>query len=160
MAALAWAQKTPPPSVSIDSDPDLKLPDGKTQREELLKLDYKRSLDDAAAMAKLAEQVGEDLGKNGAEPLKTVKKLDDIERFTKTIRSRLRLPGGKSQRDEPVRLDSQRGFDDAAAMALLAERVHEELERDGRYVVSLNTARKLDDIERLARTIRGRLKKY
>jgi hypothetical protein len=70
--------------------PDGRLPDSKTQ--ELLKLDHKKNLEDAAAMAKLADEVSEDLEKSEGfvMPLKTLKKLDEIERLTKAIRGRLK----------------------------------------------------------------------
>ena len=83
-ALLGMAQQ--PPAVT----PDGRLPDSKTQ--ELLKLDHKKNLEDAAAMAKLADEVSEDLEKSEGfvMPLKTLKKLDEIERLTKAIRGRLK----------------------------------------------------------------------
>src|SRR5258707_560768 len=36
--------------------PDVQLPNGKSQREEILKLDHKKNLEDTAMMAKLAEE--------------------------------------------------------------------------------------------------------
>jgi hypothetical protein len=71
-----------------------------------------------------------------------------------------RLPNGKSQREEILKLDHKKNLEDAAAMAKLAGEVSEDLEKDDRFVVSLKTLKKLDDIEKLAKNIRGRLKKY
>ena len=71
-----------------------------------------------------------------------------------------RLPNGKSQREEILKLDHKKNLADAAGMAKLAEEVSEDLEKDDRYVYSIKTVKKLDDIEKLAKTIRGRLKKY
>jgi hypothetical protein len=70
------------------------------------------------------------------------------------------LPNGKSRQEELLRADHKKNLEDAAAMAKLAEEVSEEFEKDDRYVVSLKTLKKLDEIERLAKTVRGRLKKY
>ena len=70
------------------------------------------------------------------------------------------LANGKSQREEILRLDHKKNLQDAAAMAKLAEQVSEEFEKDDRFVVSLKTLKNLDEIERLTKTIRGRLKKY
>jgi hypothetical protein len=70
------------------------------------------------------------------------------------------LPNGKSRQEEILRLDHKKNLDDAAAMAKLAEEVSEDLEKDDRYVFSLKTMKKLDEIERLTKAIRGRLKKY
>jgi len=57
-------------------------------------------------------------------------------------------------------MDHKKNLEDAAAMAKLAEEVSEDLEKDDRYVMSLKTLKKLDEIEKLTKTIRGRLKKY
>ncbi len=59
-----------------------------------------------------------------------------------------------------MKLDHKKNLEDAAAMAKLAEEVSEDLEKDDRYVMSLKTMKKLDEIEKLAKAIRGRLKKY
>lgn len=72
----------------------------------------------------------------------------------------VQLPNGKSQRDEIMKLDHKKNLEDSATMAKLAEEVSEDLERDDRFVVSLKTLKKLDEIEKLSKAIRGRLKKY
>jgi hypothetical protein len=38
--------------------------------------------------------------------------------------------------------------------------VSEDLEKNDRFVMSLKTLKQLDEIERLAKAVRGRLKKY
>jgi hypothetical protein len=70
------------------------------------------------------------------------------------------LPNGKSQSDEIMKLEHKKNLEDAASMAKLAEEVSEDLEKEDRYVMSLKTIKKLEDIEKLAKTIRGRIKKY
>lgn len=70
------------------------------------------------------------------------------------------LPGGKSQRDEILKAEHKKNLADAAAISKLADEVGEELENGDRYVVSVKTLKKLDEIERLTKAIRGRLKKY
>ena len=72
----------------------------------------------------------------------------------------VQLPNGKSQHEEILKMDHKKNLEDAAAMAKLAEEVSEDLEKDDRYVMSLKTLKKLDEIEKLTKTIRGRLKKY
>jgi len=57
-------------------------------------------------------------------------------------------------------MEHKKNLEDAAAMAKLAEEVSEDLEKNDRYVMSLKTLKQLDEIERLAKTVRGRLKKY
>ena len=76
-----------PPATASDT-----LPNGKSQPDEILKQDHKKNLADAAALAKLAEEVSEDLEKDDrfVYSLKTMKKLDEIERLTKALRARLK----------------------------------------------------------------------
>lgn len=70
------------------------------------------------------------------------------------------LPNGRSQSEEILKQDHKKNLADAATMAKLAEEVSEDLEKDDRFVYSLKTMKKLDDIEKLTKAIRGRLKKY
>jgi hypothetical protein len=70
------------------------------------------------------------------------------------------LPSGKTQSEELLKQDHKKNLADAAQMAKLAEEVNEDLEKDDRYVVSLKTLKKLDDIEKLSKAIRGRLKRF
>jgi nicotinic acid mononucleotide adenylyltransferase len=69
-------------------------------------------------------------------------------------------PNGKSQSEELLKQDHKKNLADAAQMAKLAEEVSEDLEKDDRYVYSLKTLKKLDDIEKLSKAIRGRLKRF
>ncbi len=72
----------------------------------------------------------------------------------------VQLPNGKSQHEEILKTEHKRNLADSAAMAKLAEEVNEDFEKDDRFVYSLKTMKKLDEIERLTKGIRGRLKKY
>ena len=74
-----------------DAD-DVRLPNGKSQKEEILKADYEQNLKDAAQLIDLAEQLKQDLEKNDRYVLSlaTLKKTDDIEKLVKKIRGRLR----------------------------------------------------------------------
>lgn len=93
LALCGWTQRQPPVAPPAPGTaPDTQFPNGKSQPEEILKLDHKKNLADAAAMAKLAEEVSEDLEKDDryVVSVKTLKKLDDIEKLTKSIRGRLK----------------------------------------------------------------------
>jgi hypothetical protein len=68
------------------------------------------------------------------------------------------MPNGRPE--ELLKQDHKKNLADAAQMAKLAEEVSEDLEKDDRYVVSLKTLKKLDDIEKLSKAIRGRLKRF
>jgi hypothetical protein len=72
----------------------------------------------------------------------------------------VQLPNGKSQHEEIMKMEHKKNLEDAAAMAKLAEEVSEDLEKNDRYVVSVKTLKQLDEIEKLAKAVRGRLKKY
>ena len=68
------------------------------------------------------------------------------------------LPNGKSQRDEILKADHQQNLKDAAELAELADQLKIDLEKNDRFVVSMATIKKTDDIEKLAKRIRGRLR--
>ncbi len=74
------------------SESDDRLPNGKSQKEEILKAEHEQNLKDASQLIDLAEQLKEDLEKNEhyVLSLATLKKTDDIEKLVKKIRSRLR----------------------------------------------------------------------
>ncbi|MEJ7609037.1 MAG: hypothetical protein WKF37_22880 [Bryobacteraceae bacterium] len=87
IAGLLQAAQIPPPE-----DPDLRLPNGKIQKDEILKADHERSLKDAAVLVKLTEELKIELERNDRHVLSvaSLKKLEDIEKLTKRIRSRLK----------------------------------------------------------------------
>ena len=83
----AMLAQAPPPA-----DPDFKLPNGKSQREEILRADHEKSLEDAAELMKLTEELKIELEKNDRHivAVSTLKKLETIEKLTRRIRSRLK----------------------------------------------------------------------
>jgi len=85
--SIVFAQRLPVPETS-----EGKLPNGKSQREEILKADHERSLKDAAELVKLSEELKIELEKNDRHLLSvgSLKKLDDIEKIAKRIKSRLK----------------------------------------------------------------------
>src|SRR6266852_3041480 len=72
----------------------------------------------------------------------------------------VRLPNGKSQREEMLKEDYKKNLEDAAELVKMAEDLRADLERDDRYVLSVKTLKRTDDIEKLVKNIRGRLKRY
>ena len=89
--ALAISAQPPPRPRPGDEPPeDARLPNGKLQRDEILKADFQKSLDDARELSKLAEELKTDLEKNDRYVLSiaTLKKTEDIEKLAKEIRSR------------------------------------------------------------------------
>jgi len=77
-----------------DRDPDdhVKLPNGKSQKEEILKADFKKTLQDAADLVKLTQELQDELAKDDRHVLSisTLKKTEDIEKLAKRIRTRLK----------------------------------------------------------------------
>jgi len=71
---------------------DVRLPSGKMQKDEILKADHEKTLEDAASLLKAAEDLKIDLEKTDLHVLSvgTLKQLDNIEKLTKRIRSRLK----------------------------------------------------------------------
>jgi hypothetical protein len=72
----------------------------------------------------------------------------------------VRLPNGKSQSEEILKADYKKNLEDAAALVKLAEELKAEIEKNDRHIVSVASLKKTDDIEKLAKNIRGRLKRY
>ncbi len=93
LALACTAQQGPPENpIPPETPPEVRLPNGKLQREEMLKADYKKNLEDARAMSKLADQLKTDLEKSDYNILSvdTLKKTEDIDRLAKRIRGRLK----------------------------------------------------------------------
>ena len=72
----------------------------------------------------------------------------------------VRLPNGKSQKDAIAKEDYRKSLEDSRDLVKLAESLQSELEKNDRFVVSLSEIRKTEDIEKLAKRIRGRLKRF
>jgi len=68
------------------------------------------------------------------------------------------LPNGKSQKEEILKAEHRQNLKDAAELAELAEQLKIELEKNDRYILSMATLKKTDDIEKLAKRIRTRLR--
>jgi hypothetical protein len=89
---FAQLRRDGPPPFSPDARGDIRLPNGKSQRDEILKAEHEANLKDAAKLADLAQELKEDLEKQDrfVLSLPTLKKTEDIEKLVKKIRSRLR----------------------------------------------------------------------
>jgi len=71
----------------------------------------------------------------------------------------VRLPNGKLQRDEILKSEHEKSLHDAEELTRLCDELQRDLEKAGTFVVSVQTIKKTEDIEKLARRIRGRLKR-
>ncbi|MES1261711.1 MAG: hypothetical protein ABUS49_08245 [Acidobacteriota bacterium] len=75
------------------------------------------------------------------------------------VRDETRLPNGKLQRDEILKADYEQNMKDARDLVDLAKSFELDLEKSDRFVLSVGLLKKLDDIEKLTRKIRGRMKR-
>ncbi|MBS1856226.1 MAG: hypothetical protein JST11_12735 [Acidobacteria bacterium] len=69
-----------------------------------------------------------------------------------------RLPNGKLQSDEILKAEYEANLKDAAELADLATQLKLDLEKNDRFVLSMATLKKTNDIEKLAKRIRSRLR--
>jgi hypothetical protein len=94
--ALAMSAQEPAPPARqphpFDPDADVRLPNGKLQKDEILKADFQKSLDEARELSKLADELKADLEKNDRYVLSipTLKKTEDIEKLAKRIHDRMK----------------------------------------------------------------------
>jgi len=72
----------------------------------------------------------------------------------------MKLPNGKSQQEEILKADHEKDLKDAAQLVELAEQLKEELEKNDRHVLSVSSLKKTEDIEKLAKRIRSRLRRF
>jgi hypothetical protein len=71
-----------------------------------------------------------------------------------------RLPGGKSRNEEILKQDHKNNLSDLEEIKRLAESIREELEKTDRHVLSVSHLRKLEEVERISRRIRGRMRRF
>ncbi|MGH9558346.1 MAG: hypothetical protein ACRD30_03835 [Bryobacteraceae bacterium] len=70
------------------------------------------------------------------------------------------FPGGRKQRDAIVKADHKKNVEEAGRLLQLATELKTDLESENEFVVDVKTIKKTDDIDKLAKSIRGRLKRY
>jgi len=68
-----------------------------------------------------------------------------------------RLPNGKSQKDAIAKEQHEQALKDANDLISVAEELRNELQKAGDYVVPAGSVKKTEQIEKLAKKIRGRL---
>jgi hypothetical protein len=81
-----------PSTLERQADGDVRLPNGKSQKDEILKAEHAQNLKDAQELVDISEQLRDSLEKNDRYVLSLadLKKVDDLEKLVKRIRSRLR----------------------------------------------------------------------
>jgi len=93
LCALGTGAQTSPQDPLPRREPEeTKLPNGKNQKDEILKADHEKSLADADRLIKLSEDLKASLEKNMGfvMSIDDLKKLDEMEKLMKRIRSRIK----------------------------------------------------------------------
>jgi hypothetical protein len=70
-----------------------------------------------------------------------------------------RLPNGKLQRDEILKSEYDKNVKDARDLVDLSKAFELDLEKSDPFVLSLGLLKKLDDMEKITKRIRGRMKR-
>jgi hypothetical protein len=70
----------------------------------------------------------------------------------------VRLPNGKSQNNAIAQDEHKKALAEASQLVTLSEQLRDELQRAGAYIVPVSALKKTEQIEKLAKKIRGRLK--
>jgi hypothetical protein len=68
------------------------------------------------------------------------------------------LPNGKSQKDEILKSEHAQNIKDAQELAKLSGELRDSLEKNERFVLSLDDLKKTEDIEKLVKKIHNRLR--
>jgi len=72
----------------------------------------------------------------------------------------VRLPSGKLQKDEILKADHEKNVEDAAKLAKLADDLRAGIEKSDHNVLSVDLLKQTEEIEKLARRIRSRMRKF
>lgn len=88
---VAFPQDPGPPHLP-EKETEVRLPNGKLQRDEILKAEHDKSLRDAGDLIRLSGELKDDLEKAGSfvVPIQTIKKTEEIEKLCRRIRGRLK----------------------------------------------------------------------
>lgn len=72
----------------------------------------------------------------------------------------LRTPDGRNRTELILKADHEASLKDMDTLRKLAEEVKIEMEKNDRHILSVATLKKLDEIEKLSKRIRGRMKRF
>ena len=70
------------------------------------------------------------------------------------------LPNGKSRQDAILKEEHEKSIKDAAQLVDLAESLKRDLEKQDAHVLSLSILKQTEEIEKVARRIRSRMKRF
>ena len=70
-----------------------------------------------------------------------------------------KLPDGRSQKEAILKTDHEMSLKEADEVLALAAALKADLEQEDRHILSVATLKKLDDIQKLVKRIRNRMKR-
>ncbi len=89
----------------------------------------------------------------------TVLALFGFQKEDPTAPPPVRMPNGSLQSDLILKADHAASVRDAARLKQLSEELAADLEKNDRHVVSMQTLKKLDEMEKIVKRVRGRMKR-
>jgi hypothetical protein len=72
----------------------------------------------------------------------------------------LRTPDGRNRTEMILKADHEASKKDVDTMRKLIEDVKIDMEKNDRHILSVSTLKKLEEIEKLSKKIRGRMKRF
>ena len=70
-----------------------------------------------------------------------------------------RIPTLKQQQEGILKAEHEKSLKDASDLMRLSEELKIDLEKNDRYILSLDTLKKLDEMEKIVKRIRSRMKR-
>ena len=71
-----------------------------------------------------------------------------------------KLPNGKLQSEEILKADHAKSLEDLRQITALSQSLSADMERDTSHVLSLNSIKKIEEIDKLARRVKGRMHRF
>jgi hypothetical protein len=71
-----------------------------------------------------------------------------------------KLPNGKSQNEAILKADYEKSLKDAAELVSLSQALQKELQNNDSHVLSVESLKKAEEIEKIAKRVRGRLRRF
>jgi hypothetical protein len=99
-------------------------------------------------LAIILQSIGQKPAPPSIPPLPPIDKPEDV-----------RLPNGKKQIDELLKSDRDKSIEDVKELIVAAQALQKDLEqKDSQQVLSLSDIHRTEEIEKLAKRIRGRIR--
>jgi hypothetical protein len=70
-----------------------------------------------------------------------------------------RMPDGRTQTDAILKADYEQNVKDARELTALAKSIELDFDKNDQYVLSLGLLKKLDDVEKITKRIRARVRR-